>query len=142
MRRWIEQLEQFAIEVILENRGGKRAALLRGVLHALSHVYAAIVQLRLWLFRKRIIRETTAGVLVADAVEFLICAPGPKMVLVDGRPPAKNKHPPPRGRSPAPQKPPPRGVKFFTTKPPPGATRDLGGGFRQYNRTAEIIECA
>src|SRR5690349_16732561 len=64
MRRWIEQLEQFAIEVILEQRGGKRAALLRGVLHVLSYVYMGIVQMRIWLYRKRVLREATTGVLV------------------------------------------------------------------------------
>ncbi len=41
MRRWFEQLEQFAIEVILEDRKGKRAAILRTILYALSYFYRA-----------------------------------------------------------------------------------------------------
>ena len=61
MRSWFEQLEQFAIEVILEDRKGKRAAVLRAMLYALSHVYRGIVQLRLWLYRKRLMRERTLG---------------------------------------------------------------------------------
>ncbi len=64
MRRWLEQLEQFAIGVILEKRFGKRAAILRWFLHALSHLYGRIVQARLWLFRKRIIRQRQLGCLV------------------------------------------------------------------------------
>lgn len=64
MRRWLEQLEQFAIAVILEKRFGKRAAILRSFLHGLSHVYEQIVQLRIWLFRKRILRQRQLGCLV------------------------------------------------------------------------------
>ena len=59
-----ERLEQFAIDVILERRQGVRASLLRGVLHGLSHVYERLVQLRLFLYRKRILRERTLGCLV------------------------------------------------------------------------------
>ena len=59
-----ERLEQFAIDVILERRHGVRASLLRVLLHALSVVYERIVQLRLFLYRKRILRERTLGCLV------------------------------------------------------------------------------
>ncbi|HEX8679927.1 MAG TPA: tetraacyldisaccharide 4'-kinase [Chthoniobacterales bacterium] len=59
-----ESLEQFAIDVILERRHGIRASMLRGVLWALSFVYERIVQLRLFLYRKRIFRERTLGCLV------------------------------------------------------------------------------
>ena len=43
---------------------GARAALLRGLLFVLSLVYARIVQLRLFLYRKRILRERALGCLV------------------------------------------------------------------------------
>jgi tetraacyldisaccharide 4'-kinase len=59
-----ERLEQFAIDVILERRHGVRASMLRWVLRALSHVYERLVQLRLFLYRKRILRERTLGCLV------------------------------------------------------------------------------
>jgi tetraacyldisaccharide 4'-kinase len=81
MRRWIEQLEQFAIEVILENRGGKRAALLRGFLWLLSLLYERIVQLRLWLFRKRILHETTSGVLVISIGNLTVGGTGKTPVV-------------------------------------------------------------
>lgn len=61
---WLENLEQFAIDVILERRHGVRATLLRGLLHGLSHIYERIVQLRLFLYRHRIFRERTLGCLV------------------------------------------------------------------------------
>src|SRR3954467_12429357 len=59
-----ERLEQFAIDVILGRRSGARATLLRSFLHALSLLYERIVQLRLYLYRRRILRERTLGCLV------------------------------------------------------------------------------
>jgi tetraacyldisaccharide 4'-kinase len=59
-----ENLEQFAIDVILERRHGARATLLRALLFGLSFVYERIVQLRLFLYRHRILRERTLGCLV------------------------------------------------------------------------------
>src|SRR5437763_11555358 len=64
MRRWLENLEQFAIDVILGRRHGPRAALLRGILYLLSFVYDRLVQLRLYLYRKRVLRERALGCLV------------------------------------------------------------------------------
>src|SRR3954471_24559076 len=59
-----ERLEQFAIDVILGRRSGARATLLRSFLYALSFIYERLVQLRLYLYRKRILRERTLGCLV------------------------------------------------------------------------------
>src|SRR5205807_9525315 len=59
-----ENLEQFAIDVILERRRGVRAVLLRALLYALSFIYERAVQLRLFLYRKRIFREHALGCLV------------------------------------------------------------------------------
>ena len=42
MRRWLEEFEQFAIDVILERRYGKRAAIMRWVLYAFSFVYLGL----------------------------------------------------------------------------------------------------
>jgi tetraacyldisaccharide 4'-kinase len=64
MSQRTESLEQFAIDVILERRHGFRAALLRVFLHGLSFLYERIVQLRLFLYRKRIFRERALGCLV------------------------------------------------------------------------------
>src|SRR5439155_16659686 len=62
--RRLENLEQFAIDVILERRHGFRASILRGMLYALSFIYERIVQLRLYLYRKRVFRERALGCLV------------------------------------------------------------------------------
>src|SRR6266496_181447 len=64
MGRRLEQLEEFGIDVVLERRHGIRASVLRGILHALSFVYDRLVQLRLYLYRKRVFRERTLGCLV------------------------------------------------------------------------------
>jgi tetraacyldisaccharide 4'-kinase len=64
MGQRIENLEQFAIDVILERRHGVRANVLRALLYALSFVYERIVQLRLTLYRRRIFRQRTLGCLV------------------------------------------------------------------------------
>jgi len=64
MGRTAENLEQFAIDVILERRHGFRAGVLRGILYGLSFIYERLVQFRLYLYRKRIFRERTLGCLV------------------------------------------------------------------------------
>ncbi|MGH7982322.1 MAG: tetraacyldisaccharide 4'-kinase [Candidatus Udaeobacter sp.] len=64
MGRRLEKLEEFGIDVVLERRHGVRASVLRGILYALSFVYDRVVQLRLYLYRKRVFRERTLGCLV------------------------------------------------------------------------------
>src|SRR5947209_11796943 len=64
MSRRADDLEQFAIDVILGRRHGVRAGLLRGLLYTLSRVFERLVQLRLWLYRKRVFRERALGCLV------------------------------------------------------------------------------
>ncbi len=64
MGRRLEQLEEFGIDVVLERRHGVRASVLRRILYALSFVYDRVVQLRLYLYRKRVFRERTLGCLV------------------------------------------------------------------------------
>ena len=81
MRRWFEQLEQFAIEVILNDRKGKRAAVLRTILHSLSYLYRGIVQMRIWLYRKRFIRERTLGCLVISIGNLTVGGTGKTPVV-------------------------------------------------------------
>ena len=64
MGRRLENLEQFGIDVVLERRHGLRARILRAILYALSFFYEGLVQLRLYLYRKRLFRERTLGCLV------------------------------------------------------------------------------
>ena len=76
MRRWIESLEQFAIDVILERRYGKRAALLRMFLFGLSLVFTRIVQTRLWLYRKRFLRNQPLGCMVISVGNLTVGGTG------------------------------------------------------------------
>lgn len=64
LRRWTEGAETFFLEVIFEQRQGKRAALVRGLLFALSHVFLLGVRARRALYNARILRDTTLGVQV------------------------------------------------------------------------------
>jgi tetraacyldisaccharide 4'-kinase len=61
MRRWLEGLETFAIDVILERRYGRRADLLRWILLGMSGIYSRIILLRLWLYRTRLYRTHHLG---------------------------------------------------------------------------------
>ncbi len=61
MRRFFENLEQLAIEIIMERRSGKCASLLRGILQIISHFYEKIVFFRLALYRSRIFRQHLIG---------------------------------------------------------------------------------
>ncbi len=81
MRRWLDEFEQFAIEVILGKRHGKRAALLRWFLKALSFLYLAIVQFRLWLYRKRVWRERQLGCLVISIGNLTVGGTGKTPVV-------------------------------------------------------------
>jgi tetraacyldisaccharide 4'-kinase len=81
MRRWLDDLEQYAIEVILDRRHGFRASLLRFVLRSLSVIYLAIVQLRLFLYRKRILKENQLGCLVISIGNLTVGGTGKTPVV-------------------------------------------------------------
>jgi len=81
MRRWIEELEEFAVDVIFARRGGKRAALLLGLLNGLSRVFTVVVRARLWLFRKRYLRNHHPGVLVISIGNLTVGGTGKTPVV-------------------------------------------------------------
>src|ERR1700736_6630414 len=81
MSHWIENLEQFAIDVILGRRRGFRAAILRGILYALSFIYERVVQFRLYLYRKRIFRERALGCLVISIGNLTVGGTGKTPVV-------------------------------------------------------------
>lgn len=117
-----ERLEQFAIDVILERRHGLRARLLRSLLYLLSFVYERIVQLRLFLYRKRILRERTLGCLVVSIGNLTVGGTG-KTPIVEkfaralrsgGRRVAILS----RGYKSVPQAMPKKPFAFFRPKPP------------------------
>src|SRR2546423_2574673 len=77
----LENLEQFGIDVVLGRRRGIRASLLRGLLYALSFIYERIVQLRLFLYRKRIFRERALGCLVISIGNLTVGGTGKPPVV-------------------------------------------------------------
>src|SRR5882757_1423314 len=81
MRRWLEAFEEFAIDVILERRYGKRAALLRLFLFGLSWLFRAGVQSRLWLFRDRFLREHHPACLVISIGNLTVGGTGKTPVV-------------------------------------------------------------
>src|SRR5213596_3149145 len=76
MGRRLENLEQFGIDVVLERRQGVRASILRGILYPLSFAYDRLVQLRLYFYRKRILRERALGVLVISVGNLTVGGTG------------------------------------------------------------------
>jgi len=77
----LEKLEQFAIDVVLERRQGKRAAILRSVLFGLSQIYRSLVELRLLLYRNRIMRERNLGCLVVSIGNLTVGGTGKTPVV-------------------------------------------------------------
>ena len=76
MGRRLENLEQFGIDVVLERRHGIRASILRGILYVLSFIYERVVQLRLFLYRKRIFHERALGCLVISVGNLTVGGTG------------------------------------------------------------------
>ena len=64
IRAWTEAFETFVLEVILEERRGKAADLVRLILFVLSKVFLLIVKLRRFLYNVRILRDSALGVQV------------------------------------------------------------------------------
>lgn len=81
MRAWVEKFEQFAIDVILERRQGKRAAAFRVFLSTLSGLYGSLVDLRLFLYRNRILRERNLGCLVVSIGNLTVGGTGKTPVV-------------------------------------------------------------
>src|SRR2546425_3279576 len=64
VRAWTETVETFVLEVIFEQRRGKRAAIIRGALFVLAKAFIVAVKTRRFLYNVRILRDTTLGVQV------------------------------------------------------------------------------
>lgn len=62
--RFLEGAETYLLDVIFQQRPGKKAAAIRLVLHCLSQVFALAVKTRRFLYSMRIFRDATLGVQV------------------------------------------------------------------------------
>lgn len=63
-KRLLTQLEEFAVDVVYDRRRGKRAFAFRIFLSVLSLIFGALVQLRFYLYRNRILKDQPLGCLV------------------------------------------------------------------------------
>lgn len=81
MKDLLEDIESFGIDVIMNNRRGLRANLLRLLLRGLSGVYGRLVALRLWLFRERFIHDHHLGVPVISIGNLTVGGTGKTPVV-------------------------------------------------------------
>ncbi|MBI4027587.1 MAG: tetraacyldisaccharide 4'-kinase, partial [Verrucomicrobia bacterium] len=78
---WMEDLEKFAAEVIYEKGRGKHASLFRGLLFLLSKIFGCLVQVRLFLYQKRIFRDRALGCLVISVGNLTVGGTGKTPVV-------------------------------------------------------------
>ena len=76
-----EGVEEFAVDVINGKRKGFQAFCFRCLLRALSWLYRGVIQLRLWLFRNRIIREKNLGCMVVSIGNITVGGTGKTPVV-------------------------------------------------------------
>ncbi|MEM1058900.1 MAG: tetraacyldisaccharide 4'-kinase [Verrucomicrobiota bacterium] len=81
MAKFAERLEEFAVDVILERRYGKRAALLRLLLYGLSGVYRRLVQLRVRAYEERLGDVRTLGCQVISVGNLTVGGTGKTPVV-------------------------------------------------------------
>src|SRR4051812_21187395 len=81
LRSWTEAVETFVLEVILEERKGKRAAIVRFILAALSKVFALAVKVRRILYNLRILRDSTLGIQVITVGNLTVGGTGKTPVV-------------------------------------------------------------
>jgi len=76
-----EEIESYLLEVVEGRRTGKTATFLRGLLRVLSWIFTVIVQIRLYLYRHRIIRPNTLGCQVISVGNLTVGGTGKTPVV-------------------------------------------------------------
>ena len=83
MKESLEELEQFAIDVILNRRKGFRAGAIRILLSLMSIIYRNLVSFRLWLYKVRIKREHNLGCLVVSIGNLTVGGTGKTPISIE-----------------------------------------------------------
>ena len=81
MKETLEGLEEYAAEVIYDRKQGFSASVLRVVLRGLSSIWNVGVKTRLFLYRKRILREHNLGCLVISIGNITVGGTGKTPVV-------------------------------------------------------------
>jgi tetraacyldisaccharide 4'-kinase len=80
-KRKIEQLETYLLSVLEGTRKGKWPTTLRVIMQGLSWIFAIVVQIRLWLYKHRIIRPSTLGCQVISVGNLTVGGTGKTPVV-------------------------------------------------------------
>jgi len=80
-RAWAEAIETFVLEVVFEQRRGKRAAMARTGLLLLSKGYHAAIKFRRFLYDVRLLRDSTLGVQVITVGNLTVGGTGKTPVV-------------------------------------------------------------
>jgi len=81
IKRRLEQLETYLLAVLDGSRTGKWPSMLRVILKGLSLLFSVLVQVRLWLYRHRLLRPSTLGCQVISVGNLTVGGTGKTPVV-------------------------------------------------------------
>jgi tetraacyldisaccharide 4'-kinase len=81
LKKKLEQLELYTIDVIFGRREDTGAAFYAAFLHSLSAVFNGLVQARLWLYKKRVLHDQPLGCLVVAVGNLTVGGTGKTPVV-------------------------------------------------------------